>query len=72
MKARPEVTIEDTFMDNTTMPIFRVRRSDLMVACIHYRPAKAKGTAEKSRITRLQARTIAEAIRLYVLAKAWR
>ena len=30
------MTIEDTFMDNTIQPIYRVRRDGLMVACIHY------------------------------------
>ena len=30
------MTIEDTFLENSFQPIYRVRRDGLMVACIHY------------------------------------
>ena len=55
-----KVTIEDTFMDNTQEPIYRVRRDGMMVACIHYR---TKFWGAKPRISRTQARDIARAIK---------
>lgn len=59
MSEKPKVTITDEFMDNTIQPIFRVRRDDLMVACIHYRAIPS----DRVRISRTQALEIAQAIR---------
>ena len=59
MSDKMKVTVTYEFMYNTTQPIFRVRRDDLMVACIHYRTHPG----DRSRISRMQARLIASAIR---------
>ena len=55
-----KITIEDTFIENTQAPIYRVRRDGFMVACIHYRTRFGGG---KALISRAQALRVAREIK---------